>query len=68
MIVDFMFSYSGSQGAHTFGQILFWGKSMWVFLDEINIWIHRLSIEDRLPNVSWPYLINCKPELNKNID
>ena len=37
MIVDFMFSYSGSQGAHTFGQILFWGKSMWVFLDEINI-------------------------------
>ena len=43
----------GSSDAQIFGYTLFWGMSLRVFLDEISIWVGRLSKADFSPQYVW---------------
>lgn len=49
------------------GQILFLGVSVRGFLEEINIWISRLSKENHLINSSGHYTICWRPEQDKKV-
>lgn len=65
---------TGLQGAQTFGQMLILSVIVKVFLDEIKIWIPRLSKADchspppAPANVSGPQPINWRGEWNKKAE
>lgn len=66
-IANFVINLTELNNTQVAGKILFLGMSLLVFLEEISIWVHRLS-RDHSPRVGEHHPILWGPEKNKKVE
>lgn len=68
VMVNFMCQLDWTTGCPDIWLNIILSVSVRVFLDEINIWVGRLSKQTALPNVDVPHAFNWRHEQNKRLD